>query len=782
MKKYFLIFFFTLFFTQLFASQNKPTSISKGCNYHITNDYVKKIDNLKIKLIEVDVHDFRKWTVNGVRILTNRYRYVPEKYKKRYNSTVTVTYENDNKCFFSARIRHSGDEKDHIDQLDNSITQSLDVHLNEGNIRGITKFKLLRPNTRGNLEDEILITEILRNLNFIAPRTIKTNTRVNKVFSTMLFQEKAAKEMLESNKRREGPILEADERFFYKSVSQIEDNNLSGWDMGVVPLKNQSTKYMLSKQVNTNILEKSHNHKKMSFQAVANLNLIYLYFSSRFQDELNNFNYFEYDLDNSLLGFFNEQKISKLNEYNLFMQSTNSTHGLAANNRKFYWNSIENYFEPINYDSNAKISLKLPDTSHRYPISKNFYDSFVSLKKKLNQIDISKVKRNLELSGLEYTEGQLKNKIRLIISNLEKLEKNYLKNTTKELVEHNKTKELDNILLKFHKNLNANHPDTYLIKNNIDINNFQKCEIFLEKCIEVNFTIEELSNLLEGELTKDKSPFQYLGNNFNFKNSVQNYKFKKFKESLIFFEEGILLNYNEESNYINIVQNIKGAKVYIINGELKKTVINFKGFEEQENRSNKIFGFPINESGLTGCLSLINLKIKDIILNSTNSSCEDSINLINTIGNIDSISIDNSYSDALDIDFSNVQIKNININNAKNDCADFSYGDYKIENFNLSNCGDKALSVGEKSLLKLKNLEARNSTIGIASKDSSIIHSNNITFNSVGTCLAAYKKKQEFEGGIINFNKMDCNFSQNKLSADEYSIITEINNNKKNEL
>ena len=55
----------------------------------------------------------------------------------------------------------------------------------------------------------------------------------------MLFQRKAAKEMLENNKRREGPILEADERFFYKAVSQIEDNNLSGWDVGVVPLMNK---------------------------------------------------------------------------------------------------------------------------------------------------------------------------------------------------------------------------------------------------------------------------------------------------------------------------------------------------------------------------------------------------------------------------------------------------------------------------------------------------------------------------------------------------------------
>ena len=93
-------------------------------------------------------------------------------------------------------------------------------------------------------------------------------------------------------------------------------------------------------------------------------------------------------------------------------------------------------------------------------MSENFYDLFVSLKK-LNKIDIS-VKRNLELSGLDYSKVSLK-KIQLIISNLEKLEQNYLKNTTNELVEHNKTKKLDDILVKFHKNLNANHPDAYLV-------------------------------------------------------------------------------------------------------------------------------------------------------------------------------------------------------------------------------------------------------------------------------------------------------------------------------
>ena len=110
----------------------------------------------------------------------------------------------------------------------------------------------------------------------------------------------------------------------------------------------------------------------MSLNASSYLNLIYLYFANRFQDTQNNFNYFEYDLENTLLGMFNEKKISLLNEYNLVMLATNSEHGLAINNRKFYWNSIENYFEPINYDANADISKNITKGSIRLPITKNF--------------------------------------------------------------------------------------------------------------------------------------------------------------------------------------------------------------------------------------------------------------------------------------------------------------------------------------------------------------------------------------------------------------------------
>ena len=212
---FFLIIF--LFSTgKLLANINKSADPILGCDNKVSEEYLKTANQLRINKIEIDTHNYRSWIVNSIRILTSRSRYVSERYKRRFDATITVNYENGTRCVFHGRIRHHGDEKDHISLSGNTVIQSLDVHLNNGNIRGVTRFKLLRPKTRGNLEDEIFLTEILRNLNYLSPRTIKVNSRINEANSFMIFQEKAAKELLEFNNRREGPILEGDERFFLK--------------------------------------------------------------------------------------------------------------------------------------------------------------------------------------------------------------------------------------------------------------------------------------------------------------------------------------------------------------------------------------------------------------------------------------------------------------------------------------------------------------------------------------------------------------------------------------
>ena len=68
------------------------------------------------------------------------------------------------------------------------------------------------------------------------------------------------------------------------------------------------------------------------------------------------------------------------------------------------------------------------------------------------------------------------------------------------MIQHNKIKSFENILSNFHKNLKDNHPETLLIKNNFDMNNFQKCKIFLEKCIDIKLSPVELSSLLDNRL------------------------------------------------------------------------------------------------------------------------------------------------------------------------------------------------------------------------------------------------------------------------------------------
>ena len=99
-------------------------------------------------------------------------------------------------------------------------------------------------------------------------------------------------------------------------------------------------------------------------------------------------------------------------------------------------------------------------------------------------------------------------------------------------------------------------------------------------------------------------------------------------------------------------------------------------------------------------------------------------------------------------------------------------GNYLIQNLETNQCGDKALSVGESSILNLKSINGINSNTGIASKDSSIVSTENLYFNNVKTCLSAYNKKQEFNGGIIILiNDFACKNFIEKFETDKYSKI-----------
>ena len=774
MKKGIFFFIFLIFPSILFSQEINNNK--NYCNF-ILNE-INGLENIypKIELIEVKVNKNKNWTVNSLKIATGNFRFIPDQYKKRFNSTIIVNYENNLTCKYKGSVRFSGDQKDHVDLnlKENFINQSIDVSLKNGHINGIVKFKLLLQRTRG--ADEILVSEIFKELGYLAPRTSIINAKINGVTSKMIFQEKSRKELLESNYRREGPILEGDERFTWMLSQKVPLDNRSNREAGLLELAKIGFKSILAKQINSRLILKNNNLKMMSYNSLSNLNLIYLKYANSFEKDTRYLESYRYHtLDNKLLGFNKKANIIFLDIYNLLVMSSSDGHSLAPNNRQFYWNSIQNFFEPISYDGNFDI-FKSPNLLIK-PTSNYFLESISTLDEVLNNLNIKNLNTKLNQNGIIEDIDITKKKIEKLKKNLEEVKIKYLSDSSVKNVsiksneEDLKNYNWENLI----DNTKKIEPKVLFIKQKKD-NSFLICKN-INNCVATKFSKKQIREMLDGDLKIDGNIYQFLGKNINDISLINDFNFKLFKiqNSKFYFSEGIEFNFNSENNILNIYQKNLSGKAFLLGGLIQDLKINFYGYINKDYYFSNTF-IPSDINGLTGCLSLINIDVKNISIEVYNSNCEDGLNLINTKGTVSNIKIENSFSDAFDADFSKVVINNLNIKKSQNDCADFSYGEYKLLNSNFDFCGDKSLSVGEKSILSSNLMKVTNSKIGIASKDSSVVNLENGNFNKVEYCLMAYNKKQEFFGGFITFNKLNC---ENYSSFFEIDMNSRILNNDK---
>jgi hypothetical protein len=228
------------------------------------------------------------------------------------------------------------------------------------------------------------------------------------------------------------------------------------------------------------------------------------------------------------------------------------------------------------------------------------------------------------------------------------------------------------------------------------------------------------------------------------------------------------MNITYKKNKLIFTQSMPTDRAVIVDSELKDLGIKFKGVYN----NSKLYDHPksrFNNRLLTGCLTLVDTVVENISINSNNSACEDAINLLRVKGAINLIEISNSFSDALDIDFSEIYINKIKINGAGNDCVDISSGRVDINNVEVSDCGDKGLSVGEMSSTNLGDIDIVRSNIGISSKDSSNVIVENMKASNVNICANSYNKKQEFNGAYLEIVNAVCN--KNIFSKDNLSVI-----------
>jgi len=750
-NKLFFLIFFLLNYSFSFAN------VDPYCNNIISQDLLYKIDHTKPQLIEIEIHDNRGWQKNNLAMVMDVAKQenvwvIKKKYKKNFKATLHVKFNDKIKCSFQAKVRQHGDYGDHIQLVNGKIFQSLNVDLKTGHINGITNFILFKPLTRKSPEDEIFLTELLRELDFLAPRTSFIKVNVNNLTLTMLFQEKAEKELLEYNLRREGPILEGDERYresFGKEIAKVQ----------------------LARQTNTKWAAKGIQHQKISHEALTQLNWFYLLTQDAFSDAKYFNILYNVNLDNNLLALNNPDQFLKLNIYNSILWVANGYHGLIPHNRKFYWNAINNYFEPIYYDGDLIIDRTFSQPLNfelvSYPEKNSFLTGINEAKKKIKKIKIENFFEKIKFRGSQLSKSEVKKKLNQMNNNLINLEA-WINNEKEEIkLQNNNASINDGVLTNYIDATLKIGSDFYLVFKDPNNKSFKVCKNATLNCNKINLTNDEIIDLLRGRLTINNHIYQYIGEYFDVRddlatselNKTQLIKYNKVKlqNTNFYFDKNITFKYDEENSIFDIYQKYSGARAYFLGGNLNNVSINFFGLPKTIDKP--LNNYPFDKKGLTGCLSFIDLNLQNVSIKSSDSNCEDAVNLINTTGNIKKFESKNSAKDALDIDFSNIKINGVSINKAGNDCVDLSSGKYEFVELDLSECGDKALSVGEKSLVKLKNFQVLQSKIGLSSKDSSITHIENAMIKNTELCIEAKRKKQEFSGGVINLNNHNCNDS-----------------------
>jgi len=158
----------------------------------------------------------------------------------------------------------------------------------------------------------------------------------------------------------------------------------------------------------------------------------------------------------------------------------------------------------------------------------------------------------------------------------------------------------------------------------------------------------------------------------------------------------------------------------------------------------------INDWSLTGVLNFYESPVQLLNTVIRNTASEDAINIVRSSFTIDGLEIHTTKSDAIDIDFGEGKITNARIIDAGNDAIDISGTQLFIKDIYIENAKDKGISAGELSEIDGENVEIRNSEIGIASKDSSLVSLSNIKITGATISLTAYNKKPEYENGTIS--------------------------------
>ncbi|MCP4872170.1 MAG: hypothetical protein GY898_25980 [Proteobacteria bacterium] len=129
---------------------------------------------------------------------------------------------------------------------------------------------------------------------------------------------------------------------------------------------------------------------------------------------------------------------------------------------------------------------------------------------------------------------------------------------------------------------------------------------------------------------------------------------------------------------------------------------------------------------------------------------EDALNVVRSTFDLRRSRFHTTASDALDADFCDGELESVGFVGCGNDCLDVSGSSIRAADLEMAGVGDKGLSAGEHSEVRVDGIRVRDAHVGLASKDRSTLWALNVLVADSANGFAAYQKKPEFGPASIH--------------------------------
>jgi hypothetical protein len=193
-----------------------------------------------------------------------------------------------------------------------------------------------------------------------------------------------------------------------------------------------------------------------------------------------------------------------------------------------------------------------------------------------------------------------------------------------------------------------------------------------------------------------------------------------------------------------------------INFEGQGSIVQLGGSIILKNiRFNDLTSPSVKGVNWSGSVNIIdsNAVLNNVVI--SNNKSEDSINFVNSNTKIEKIKIINALSDGIDVDFGVINFNSIYCEIIGNDCLDTSGSTVQGEFLQGTKVGDKVISFGEGSIGKIKEVSVNDVDIVAVSKDSSLLSIGKLKARNYKVLASSFTKKSFFGAASLSIDS--CN-------------------------